>query len=632
MSPPKLPWSNPLVNLARLGHSWRMWRFALILGLGGLAACEPDITCVDVGCAQGLVCDRVSGSCVEPQNDCRILDTCDANETCDQATGSCRPAEVKCADGNPCPTGLVCDGQSGICKPTFRCTVDGCAPAEICDSRSERCVPRPCSVDSECPDTHVCDQLTCRLGCRPGANTCAEGQSCLFQTGDTFGACQPDCTRDVDCPFGQECQVDATSSSCALEPPCDANEDCRPDEICTSSACVQPPCSNDNECLATQVCEIPTGTCLNAACVEDIYGKTVANHSRETAFALPPAAECPNTATPVCVYDDLTLCPGRSDWFSVRAQTNDVVRVRVEQVTQTPDVDLFVWDSNGALLGQNTLLDAVSTLRIAPNRDQVLYLEIRPTTYEGSTYALTVAREFCGNDAFEENDSLGDATVTSSAANTPSEIRARTCGLDEDWFVLRGLTPESGLTLERTVSDSALVVQVLSPDGETYDIPRGSPSRWLRLGVAGDYLVRAYSALGLNSDYRLAYTVTSEWACPGVGTAATPEGALEAAQGTSLWTLCPVADAWDIAHLNLPDVADGLLEIAVVPSPDAPPLNVGLFTNGAATRTAVWDGTAWLLSAQVSSADSHLLRVSSDSAGTRLRESPDFEVSWTVQE
>lgn len=609
-----------------------MWRIALLMWMGGWIACTPEITCEDVGCAQGLVCDSATGECVQPQDDCRLEDLCDPNETCDQATGVCRPTEVKCADGNPCPAGLVCDGQSGICKPAFRCTVDGCAPAEVCDSRTERCVPRPCGVDSECPETHVCDAQVCRLGCRPGASTCPDGQSCLFQTGDTFGSCQPNCTQDTDCPFGQTCDASPEGTACQLEGPCSFDDDCRPDEICTGSTCVQPPCSNDAECLPTQVCELPTGTCLNAACVEDIYGKTVANHSRETAFALPPAAECPNTATPVCVYDDLTICPGGSDWFSVRAQSNDVVRVRIEQSTPTPDLDLFVWDSNGALLAQNSLLDAVSTLRVAPNRDQVLYLEIRPSSYEGSTYALTVAREFCGNDAFEENDSIDTSTVASSAENTPSEIRAKSCGLDEDWFVLRGLSAQQGLSLERAISDSSLVVQLLSPDGETYDIPRGSLSQWLRLGVAGDYHLRAYSALGLNSDYRLTYTVTSDWVCPGSGDANTPETAHVLPAGTSLWTLCPVAETWDVQHFALTDVTDGLLEVAVVPAPDAPPLSVGLFTDGTATRTAVWDGSAWRLSAQVQADDVHTLRISSEAGPQRLQASPDFEVSWSIQE
>lgn len=607
-------------------------RFLLAIIVCLLASCRPEITCVDVGCEQGFACDDVSGNCVELTNDCRVVDNCLPNQICD-ANGTCRSAEVKCADGNPCPSGLVCDGQTGVCKPAFQCTVDGCSPAETCDSRTQRCVPKPCSADDECPDTHVCQDDVCRFGCRPGSDACPTGQSCLFQSGDSAGLCQPNCVRDVDCPFGQECVVAAGGSSCQAEPPCAQDDDCRPDEICTSATCVQPPCLSDADCLDSQICEVPLGRCLSVACEEDIYASGVPNHSRATAFALAPAAECPNVATPVCVYDELSLCPGSSDWFSVAALGNDVVRIRVDQTTTTPDVDLYVWATDGRLLAQNTLLDPVSTVRVAANRDQTLYIEIRPTTYVASVYTLSIAREFCGNDTFEENDNPVEATNVATSTAVPSELRAKTCGLDEDWFALRGLAKNQGLELERTVSDTSMVVQLLTPDGDVYDVPRAVRKSWLRLGTAGDYYIRAYSALGLSTDYRLSYTVLAPWACPGAQAGNTADSAIPAAQGPQIYSICPVGDAWDVVFYELTITTDGNLQTVIVPGLTAPDLAITLLRDDgtpAIVRSARWSNGRWELEAPVT-AGRYLVRVTSSGAVGRLDAAPDFEMTWTVQ-
>ncbi len=603
--------------------------FFVLMTLGG---CTPQITCEDVGCTQGFACDALSGACLEIVSDCRAENTCRPAEICDAATGQCRPVEVKCADGNPCPGGLICDGQTGICKPAFRCTVDGCSTAEVCDSRTERCVAKPCDADQDCPDTHVCEGSVCRFGCRPALSSCPPGQSCLYQTGDSAGLCQPNCAQDTECPFGQRCVLSAGFSSCQLEGPCDAPLDCRPDEICSAGACIQPPCATNDDCLETQICEIPVGACLNVSCDEDIYAMVLPNHSRASAFALAPASECPNTATPACVYDDLTLCPQTSDWFSVRAGGTDVVRVRIDQKSTVPDVDLYVWGSDGTLLAQNTLLDPISTVRVAPNRDQILFVEIRPTTYTTSTYTLSIAREFCANDAFEENDTPLAATAVATATDVPSEIRAKTCGLDEDWFVLRGITAQSGLRVERTLSDTSLVVQVLSPEGDVLEISRGQQREWPRIGVSGDYYVRVLSALGLSSDYRLGYSVLAPWACPDVGAANTPATSIPAEAGSQVFGYCPVGDAWDVVFIELSGLTPGTLNLVVVPGLSSPTLDVSLLIDGITpVRTAVWTGASWEITAPVG-AGRYMLRVASNAAVGRIEEPPEFELSWAVQE
>ncbi|MEZ4461142.1 MAG: hypothetical protein R3E66_15745 [bacterium] len=318
---------------------------------------------------------------------------------------------------------------------------------------------------------------------------------------------------------------------------------------------------------------------------------------------------------------------------SVAALGNDVVRIRVDQTTTTPDVDLYVWATDGRLLAQNTLLDPVSTVRVAANRDQTLYIEIRPTTYVASVYTLSIAREFCGNDTFEENDNPVEATNVATSTAVPSELRAKTCGLDEDWFALRGLAKNQGLELERTVSDTSMVVQLLTPDGDVYDVPRAVRKSWLRLGTAGDYYIRAYSALGLSTDYRLSYTVLAPWACPGAQAGNTADSAIPAAQGPQIYSICPVGDAWDVVFYELTITTDGNLQTVIVPGLTAPDLAITLLRDDgtpAIVRSARWSNGRWELEAPVT-AGRYLVRVTSSGAVGRLDAAPDFEMTWTVQ-
>jgi len=609
-------------------------KWFILIAMVFITGCRPDITCRDSGCAAGFLCDQETGECVTKINDCRTVDLCRTSEVCDTSSGLCRPQALLCADGNPCPLGLICNARSGFCEPAFRCSIDGCPPSEICNSSTERCLPRPCSADPECPDGFVCEDV-CILGCRPGLDSCGPGESCLVQTGDTNGTCQPRCREDRNCPFGQFCDQSTEVASCKIEPPCSTDSECREDEVCRASSCIQPPCFEDQQCLEDQICEIPTGTCISGACDEDIYGSGLTlppNHYFENAARLPPAVECPSAPTPRCVYEDLSLCPGRSDWFVTRMNSSEILRIRVDQLTQEPDIDLYVYDENRTEIARNTLLSATSTVRVDAARTQDIFIEIRPTTYQPSRYALTLAREFCDNDLFEENDTMETATTLNTSVGVISEIRATACGLDEDWFRFPQLDRNSGFRIERVMSETSLLMELYTPDGRIESVLRGQELDYLRLGVSGDYFLRVLSGLGLSSDYRFIYNVKAPWECPGVGTAGAWESAENLSLGISVGTLCPTSSAWEVDWWLLENPLSDI-RLAISPTEGTPTLDIVLLATDSElpplpVRSAAFTGSSWELVVPADANKTYYMRVSSSTSQSPLLSPPQYEIRY----
>lgn len=597
-----------------------------------LGACQPEITCREAGCAFGLVCDEASGECATRVQDCRVDDICRNSEVCDESSGVCRSQTLVCSDGNPCPTNLVCNARSGFCEPAFRCSISGCPAAEVCDSSTERCLPKPCAADVECPSGFVCDE-TCRLGCRPGTDACGIGESCLVETGETYGSCEPRCTVDQDCPFGQFCDLAAESVACVPEGPCQGDDECRSDEICRANRCVQPPCSSDEECLDTQVCEISTGTCLPDQCEDDVYSSAdPPNHARENAARLPPAAECIASPTPRCTYQNLSMCSGRSDWFVLRVGSSEGLRIRVDQVDDATDIDMYIWDENGRLMAQNTLLTLSSTVRIDSPRAQDIYVEIRPTDFQPSRYSLTILREFCQNDLFEENDTLSTATTLNTQPGVNAEVRGTSCGLDEDWFRFLDLPEGARLRIERSDSETSLLMNLYGPDGPLNAILREQTVDYLRIPAPGTYYLQVLSGLGLSSDYRFNYSVEAEWSCPGAGEFSTFETARLETPGTHFEGFCPQGQGWEVDWWAL-QTTSGNLQVAVSPGEDAPELQVVLLQSqdGATptpVRSAAFTGNSWELTAPTTPGVDYLLRVSSSSALGGLKTPPSYEVRY----
>lgn len=596
----------------------------MLVGTG----CPIVVTCEDTGCPSSQVCNRESGVCEAIVRDCRTLDFCRSGEVCDEETGECRPERLRCTESFTCPQGQSCNASTGFCEPAFRCqSHSDCGVAEQCDFTTQQCVDRDCDDDADCPTAYVCgDDETCTAGCRPGAGGCPPRQFCSVLTGDSVGNCVPNCQADQDCPFGQFCDLTrAPESRCVNEGPCTVDDDCRLDEICADTACVQPPCVADEDCLDNQVCDTSTRTCRAGACTEDNFGAgTVPNHSRSTARTLD-----------LGTYTQLVLCPGRADWFAIDARDTDVLRARLTQATQLPDLDLYLYDGTGQLVARNQQTAPVSTIKYAAGRDQVLYLEVRATSFASATYDLSLGADVCANDPFEENDRLEEATVVPSSIGLPTELQLRACGFDEDWFRLRQNSPDAGLRIERVLSTSDLVVDLFLPDGEQFAIAPDEPFLALRTGATGSAYVRAYGVRGQSGSYRLAFETLDPWQCPDAGAHASAETAIVAEPTGFGGTLCPLAGAWEVDWIELVVTEPGILDAQVRALDGAPPLDIVLWSGDGVDNTLVRaaaraDGVS-VVQAAVEPGPRWFLRVSSASNLGRVLDEPRYDLEYLIR-
>ncbi len=591
--------------------------------------CPIEITCEDTGCPGTETCNVQSGACEKADRDCRTSAICRAGEVCDDETGACRPERLRCTQSFTCPQGQSCNASSGFCEPAFRCQSNtDCGIAEQCNTTSQECEARACQDDLECPVAFVCDgEDQCAAGCRPmGGRGCPTRQFCAVLAGDSIGSCVPNCREDVDCPFGQFCDLAAMpDSSCVAERPCSVDADCRFDEICSDTACIQPPCGSDTDCQEAQVCEEATRTCRPAACTEDNFGAgPTPNHAQQAAFTLDFGT-----------YTQLVLCGGRSDWFALPVRSTDLVRIRLAQHADV-DFDIYVYDEAGSVLVSNQRVGVTSSVKFAAGRDQLVYIEIRGTRFGSGTYDLTLVREVCANDAFEENDSLETATVVPSTIGVPSELALRACGFDEDWFRIRHNDPNAGLRVERVTSTADLRVEVLTPGGQRILVGNNQPLRMLRAGVTGSTYVRALGALGQTGDYRLAFEILSPWQCPAAGAHVTPTTAVLASQQAVLNEIfCPMAGSWEVDWVELAVNRPGVLDLVLRPTGDAPALEVVLWTgdgvDNTLVRSAVLVDGAWALQAAVAEDSRWFVRVSSSANVGQVIGEPGYELEYMIR-
>ncbi len=609
--------------------------FAVALwGIG--TACTPTVDCEDLGCAFGLVCDVESGECLPEVQDCREApEICSRSEVCDEQTGDCRPSVTQCADSGACPTGQVCDAQSGTCRAATRCTIDGCEAQEVCNEATDRCEPRPCLEDLDCPTASgfICgDTNVCVRGCRPGSSQCPADQTCVTESGASTGICQDRCVEDTDCAFGQVCVDDGNRSQCEAEPPCSADADCRADEVCIASNCSQPRCTTDDDCEAGQVCQVASGLCFGGNCSEDQFGNGESrppNHSFDAAF---PLTDSEPSLT------GLTLCPGRSDWFRIEVRTTELIVATVNQLEPGAALDLYVWDANRTLVAADTGVRSNSSVRFDGRKDQVVYIEIRPSSERTITYDLSIGRDFCAVDTFEENDSYTRATTIPVAADAPVLLSLTACGFDQDWFRLPSIAASSGLRAEIRLGSSDLRGVVLTPDGETFPFRRDDRFDVLRAGEPGDYYIRIMPSLGLQSEYELLVESRSRATCSSANENTTLEDAATlAADAPTEFEYCPAsATGWEIDWIELTDAIDGIVDITLDASVDAPPVDMTLVRvrNGVPTdvKTVSSQGERARLISGVSGEanDDYFVRITSSAALGRIKEFPTYRISYSV--
>jgi len=128
-------------------------------------------------CKKGQVCDINKKVCVD---DCRVKACKDANETCNQGTGVCMPPD--CRTGFVCTGGLVCDNVTGQCvqpPPDCRKAGNSCKTGECCHPSTGKCVT-DCRICKNCKSTQTCNSSTgiCQTKVCQVKSTCKSSADC----------------------------------------------------------------------------------------------------------------------------------------------------------------------------------------------------------------------------------------------------------------------------------------------------------------------------------------------------------------------------------------------------------------------------------------------------------------------
>lgn len=602
------------------------------LAVVALSGCFPDYSCTEVGCSGNLRCNTQTGNCEELVRSC-VQSGCPQGKVCEPSTGLCRSEGARCVDDS-CPSQQVCNAQTGYCEARTTCEIDPCtSPGEQCDRATGQCVPLPCVTDEQCPVSFYCatsDQ--CRPGCRIGnEQACPAGQFCRGNVDQSIGQCRDECHRDEECPLGQQCEETREGSSCEVEPPCDADADCRAEGVCYEHRCQAPPCTSDQDCGADEICELATGVCLGGSCQEDVRAP---NQTRDDAVGLRPGR-----------YTELTLCPGKSDWFSLHLRSSDALSLRLEHAAGA-DLDIFVYAEDARLLAANQQKGPVTTVEFISERDQDVYVQIRGTGQQSESYDLNVERNpdqtFCRDDASEENDGPAEAVVLPTDTSAPIELSQELCGFDEDWFVLPALPAHKGLALTRLDAAPDVAMQLLTPDDEFFDLPTATTSdpdelRVDRLGAAGDYFVRVHSWYGRSSGYRLRTQVLPPLDCPQAGAHNTAQTAVDIpVNAVQRLAFCPIDQAWEVDWLALQAAPTaGTLTAQVVAAGDLPALDVILFDASGGTPQRVRRAAAiddyYQLRVPVSPGQQYLMRISAAGAPGRIVNGVDYQAFYRFE-
>jgi hypothetical protein len=599
----------------------------LLVGALTLSACPQEITCADTGCPFNQVCDPDSGACRLAGSDCREdPEICGEDELCNERTGQCFSRGVPCGPGLPqCPRAQVCDAERGFCELEGRCLNDSdCAQGEACDVTLGECAALPCAQDDQCPREFVCELGRCQPGCLPEEPRCLPGRFCRNRDGEATGTCASECTVDTECVNGSRCALEAAPAQCVPEGPCEADADCRADEGCVDNQCVATPCLADSDCVGAEVCDLATGVCIGGDCVEDTFSP---NHAYTAAAAVEPGA-----------LTNLALCPRRPDWYALELVAGELVEVTVEH-RLSDDLDLHLFDSNLRLLRADEGLGVSAKVRYQARRDDRVLLRVASVGDQEASYELSVERTAalaCDDDAFEQNDFAREAREVNPTPQSPVNLPLTVCFDDEDWFVLRDLSSEQGLTIRASPEeDLTLDVSLYTPDGAT--LPVGPDGLSLaRLGASGDYFVRARSLLGAAGDYGLVMAPTDGLICPSQSTTGGVEDAiaLPAPDQESVHVLCTAGDDWEIDWYAVPPVAEtGVVTVRFDSAPDLE-LTVTLFEleeEGVTRLLRTSTPGQPTVAAQVTPTQDLRLRVTSPRLPGRLVENPTYTLEWAVE-
>ncbi len=143
--------------------------------------------------AFGLVCDTVSGACLECLDDT----TCMTGRKCRLSDHTCVRG---CAANTDCRNGRTCDTQTGTC---IECATDAQCMGQKCDPSSHSCVA--CLANTDCPQGSTCSGGDCAPSCTSSAQCAGGGGGGPRGGGGPSGVCALGLGVCVECVDNSQC-------------------------------------------------------------------------------------------------------------------------------------------------------------------------------------------------------------------------------------------------------------------------------------------------------------------------------------------------------------------------------------------------------------------------------------------
>lgn len=215
---------------------------AICLVAACFAGCGEDdadksVSCQDVTCPAGSVCNEKTGLC-ENSDKCKDV-TCEKGQTCNAETGKCEAQTV-----------------------TDKCANITCRADETCNAQTGECEPQ--SAEDKCKDV-----------------TCKTGETCNAQTGKCEGQSDEDKCKDVTCKTGETCN--AQTGKCEAQSAICNGKTCNATEKLDETTCKCVPvsdgdCMSDSDCKTDvtypEYCNLATHTCENGLCKGKTWDKS----------------------------------------------------------------------------------------------------------------------------------------------------------------------------------------------------------------------------------------------------------------------------------------------------------------------------------------------------------------------
>ena len=322
---------------------------------------------------------------------CTTNEQCQAGSWCKQGLCLDRSEVSLCPGGlkSECSQGQRCNTVTTVCEEDLGCSDDlDCGAAETCNTGSRSCVPR-CTLETQ-------------------ADVCAPGEKCVVPR------CVQ-CASDAECGPGLKCDAAGKCSSGAR---CYTDRDCKVPLICfaQTGACLPraPPCVSDDNCPSDQRCDVGAGKCVPRTCQPDRFEQ---NNDLPKAYGVAPGR-----------HDNLTLCPGDVDWYSITLARGDQLGVNLDaDPFSENNFSTVVKDGTRRTLAAGKLL--VSYVASAPQKYYVVVSTIDPFQPYDISFLLSRGTP-CDDDSHEPND---EGTAPTSF-NLGTSLEGAICPQDQDWF------------------------------------------------------------------------------------------------------------------------------------------------------------------------------------------------------